>query len=401
MRVWLSSFSPAPMTVRGAERVRACVGALIGIACVGITMRVLLANHPAAVPMLVAPMGASAVLLFGVPASPLAQPWSIIGGNLVAATIGVACAQLIPDPLLAAALAVALALAGMFALRCVHPPSGAVALTAVLGGHDIHALGFGFVVSPILFQSMALLGAALVYHAATGHRYPHANHAAQALGMARGSDAQGLPPMPLTRGDLDAALARQRELLDIAPDDLETLFRDVQLHAYARSFATLTCAEIMSRDVIVVGPRMPATLALERLTRHRVKALPVSDTAGRLAGIVTRADLMQPDARELGATRIVRLMRRWLASAEPAAKRTPGCTVGDVMTTEVRAVSIDAPVSELVPLFADHGHHHVPVVDRDRRVVGVITPTDMIRGVYRQAGLPERSIEHGGARHAA
>lgn len=77
----------------------------------------LLLGPGANIPLLVAPMGASAVLLFAVPASPLAQPWSIIGGNLVSATIGVTCANVIGDPTLAAALAVALAICGMFALR--------------------------------------------------------------------------------------------------------------------------------------------------------------------------------------------------------------------------------------------------------------------------------------------
>ena len=77
------------------------------------------------------------------PASPLAQPWSVIGGNLVSAAIGVACARAVADPTLAAALAICLAIAAMFTLRCVHPPSGAIALTAVLGGAEVHAAGRG------------------------------------------------------------------------------------------------------------------------------------------------------------------------------------------------------------------------------------------------------------------
>src|SRR5258706_10586585 len=105
-------------------------------------MHVLLGPAAANIPLLVAPMGASAVLLFAVPASPLAQPWSIIGGNLVSATVGVACAALIGNPVHAAALAVAVAVGAMFALRCIHPPSGAVALTAGLGGPAGHAMGF-------------------------------------------------------------------------------------------------------------------------------------------------------------------------------------------------------------------------------------------------------------------
>src|ERR1700748_3670746 len=88
---WLLSFWPSPVTLGWPERFRSCLGALLGISFTAGVMHVLLGDH-ALIPLLVAPMGASAVLLFAVPASPLAQPWSIIGGNIVSAVIGVACA---------------------------------------------------------------------------------------------------------------------------------------------------------------------------------------------------------------------------------------------------------------------------------------------------------------------
>ena len=88
-------------------------------------------------PWFLAPMGASAVLLFAVPASPLAQPWSILGGNTVSALVGVSCALLLGHTGLAASAAGALAIAAMFALRCLHPPGGAVAVTAVMGGQAV------------------------------------------------------------------------------------------------------------------------------------------------------------------------------------------------------------------------------------------------------------------------
>ena len=67
------------------------------------------------------------------PASPLAQPWSVIGGNVISGLVGVACVRwlghALPLPLLAG-LACGASIAVMFALRCLHPPGGAVALTA-------------------------------------------------------------------------------------------------------------------------------------------------------------------------------------------------------------------------------------------------------------------------------
>jgi CBS domain-containing membrane protein len=371
---WLSSFIPAPVTVKWQERARSCLGALLGIAFTGGSMFLLLG--PAAnIPLLVAPMGASAVLLFAVPASPLAQPWSIIGGNLVSATIGVTCASVIADPTLAAALAVALSICGMFALRCVHPPSGAVALTAVLGGPAIHALGYRFVLEPIAIQSAALLCAAIIYHAVTGHRYPHSAR----MSRATPSDAAAQASRTgFTRADLEAVLKRRGEMLDIAPDDLESLLRETELEAFSRGFNELNCADIMSRQVVTVSATTRATVAWGLLKRNKVKALPVVDAERNLIGIVTRTDLV--DKRVFGqfipfATRL----DGWLRG-DP--QRTP--TVGYVMSTEVRTTKATAPITDLVPLFAKHGHHHIPVLDDAGHLIGMITQVDLIAGLYRQ-----------------
>ncbi|CAB3687295.1 hypothetical protein LMG27174_02979 [Paraburkholderia rhynchosiae] len=370
---WFSSFLPVPVTVKWQERARSCLGALLGIAFTGGSMYLLL-GPGANIPLLVAPMGASAVLLFAVPASPLAQPWSIIGGNLVSAIIGVTCANVIADPTLAAALAVAFAICGMFALRCVHPPSGAVALTAVLGGPAIHALGYRFVLEPIAVQSVALLAAAIAYHAATGHRYPHSMRQARGAGNAADAGSRA----GFTRADLEAVLKRRSEMLDIDPDDLESLLRETQLQAFSRSFNELTCEDIMSRHVVSVAATTRAVAAWALLKRNKVKALPVIDADHSLIGIVTRADLV--DKRIFGSfSPFITYFDGWLRGD---ALRAP--TVGNVMTTDVCTVKASAPITDLVPMFANYGHHHIPVLDTAGHAVGMITQVDLISGLYRQ-----------------
>ncbi len=369
---WLHSFVPAPVTVRWRERVRSAVGALIGIFFTG-TMMKLVPGAATLIPLLVAPMGASAVLLFAVPASPLAQPWSIIGGNLVAATVGVTCALLVKDPVVASALAVSIAIAGMFALRCVHPPSGAVALTAVIGGPAVHALGYTFVLEPILIQSALLLVGALGYHAATGHRYPHA----QRLPAAERAPTAG----GFTRADIVAALRRQSELLDIDPDDIEAVLREMQLQAQEeklrRTFHALTCADIMSQPAIAATPATSIPHALQLLRQHSIKALPVVDTGQRVIGIVTRADLLGLNPRDFRQT-----LRHWFSIGALTPPR-----VADHMKTHVQTIAATAPMSDLVPLFASAGHHHIPVVDAEGRLAGIITESDLVGGLYRQATI--------------
>ncbi|MBN3810701.1 HPP family protein [Paraburkholderia sp. Ac-20347] len=369
---WLARFAPNPNTLRWRERLRSGVGALIGIGFTGALSHHLLGNA-SSIPYLIAPMGASAVLLFGVPASPLAQPWSIIGGNLVSATVGVTAALLIPDPVMAAAVAVGVAICAMFTLRCVHPPSGAVALTAVLGGPAVRALGYEFVFEPVALQSVMLLAAALVYHAATGHRYPHAAPAAKPAQPAVGDAGK------ISRADLEAVLRERNELLDIDTGDLEALLRETEIRAYARSFGELTCADVMSRNVVSITPATTVEAARALLKQHDVKALPVIDAQQHVKGIVTRADLAD-DGAELHPLRV--LLYAILPTLRPHAN---SLEVAMLMSTHVRTVAASTPIVELLGLFAGRGHHHVPVVDAQRRLVGIVTQADLISGLHRQA----------------
>lgn len=224
LRVRLRAFLPAQRSGDRREIARAGLGAGIGIALTGLISTSLVGGHAA--PLLIAPMGASAVLLFGVPASPLAQPWSIIGGNMVAAVIGVAAAQTFASPTLAAAGAVAGALIAMTLLRCVHPPSGAVALTAVLGGPQVAAMGFGFVAVPVAVNTLVLTLVALAYNNATGRSYPHHAHPPAHPQVAA-------ERLQLSDADFDAVLADYGEALDIGREDLAVLFRELAARADA------------------------------------------------------------------------------------------------------------------------------------------------------------------------
>lgn len=147
------------------------VGGLIGLAGVLAISNAQLGLHGAA--SLVASMGASAVLLFAVPHGALSQPWPVFGGHLVSAVVGVACAKAIPDPVIAGPVAVGLAIGAMHYLRCIHPPGGATALSAVVGGPTVLQLGFQYVITPVLLNVTTLLLVAFVFNAPFAwRRYP-------------------------------------------------------------------------------------------------------------------------------------------------------------------------------------------------------------------------------------
>lgn len=373
---WLRGFIPAPINARKREKLAGCLGAWVGLMFTGMVSKATLGDLN---PWFVAPMGASAVLLFAVPSSPLAQPWSIIGGNLVSALIGVAFARNVGDPMLAASLAGAFAIGAMFALRCLHPPSGAVALTAVLGGPAVHALGFRFALVPVAVNSAFLLFAALLFNNLLRRRYPHAHishanphHTADKLPSER---------LGFTPEDLDDVLKHYNEVLDVSRDDLETLFHQAEMHAYRRRFGEITCADIMSRDVVTVEYGTELEEAWHLLRRHRVKALPVLDRARRVIGIVTFVDFMKNanlDVYEGFDMKLRRFIRRTMGTHSDKAE-----VVGQIMTRHVWTVGTDMHIVELVPLVSDRSLHHIPVVDAERRLAGMITHSDLIAALYR------------------
>jgi CBS domain-containing membrane protein len=229
IRTTLQHLIPPPLAIGWPERVRACAGGLFGIFITSFLTALIFPGESREIAWLVAPIGASSVLLFATPASPLAQPWSIIGGNLISALIGITCARWIQLPMLACALAVAGSIAAMLALRCLHPPGGAVALTAVLGGPAVHAAGYDLLWFPIGVNCLLIVGLGLFFHNATGHRYPHRLPAPPVAQPAT---------LHINRDDIGAAMREMDEILDIEIDDLEQLLRRAEIHALARLAST-------------------------------------------------------------------------------------------------------------------------------------------------------------------
>jgi CBS domain-containing membrane protein len=376
MRLSLRHLLPDAPPLSACERLRSAAGAVVGILVTGVVARLALGPNPA-LPALIAPMGASAVLLFAVPASPLAQPWSILGGNLVSALVGVTAATAIADPVVAASVAIGVAIALMASLRCLHPPSGAVALTAVLGGPAIHGLGYGFVLWPVGANSLLLLGVALLFNNLTGRAYPHGR-----------ADAHGTgDPAPATRGatsaDLDAVLKTYDQVLDVGRDDLAAILGQVQREAYRRRAAgPVTCAAIMSRHVVAIAPHAPLHEALAQLRRHRVKALPVTDEGARILGIVTQTDLLDKTVWERPGPRLGLGRRLALTLARG---RAPHGSVEDIMTSPVRSVRPDTPIADLVPWMQDAGLSHLPVIGPDDRLVGLVAQADLVAELLAEA----------------
>lgn len=200
------------------ERLVSALGGLVAI------LAILLVSHSAVdasgAALVVASMGASAVLVFAVPHGQLSQPWPLVGGHLVSAVVGVSCAALVPQTYLAAALAVGLAIGLMYYLRCIHPPGGATALTAVIGGSAVTDLGYAFVVTPVLLNTLTILAAGVLFNAPFAwRRYPAA---LQRSGAASGATGDEAPP--IAHEDFVYALSQLDSYIDVSEQDLLRIY---------------------------------------------------------------------------------------------------------------------------------------------------------------------------------
>ena len=154
--------------VTWVERLRSVFGAFLGLFMV-IAAAKWLGEFSGINEWLMASLGASALLVFALPQSPMAQPWAVIAGHTITALIGISCAMLVQAPLIALPAAASLSILGMFMLRCLHPPAAAVALIAVLGAITHYRYAF----FPVMVDSILLVLAGAIYSNLTGKRYPN------------------------------------------------------------------------------------------------------------------------------------------------------------------------------------------------------------------------------------
>lgn len=351
---WLTSLRPGTMGYRRADFLRGGFGALVGIALASLAARAV-PGGPAMLPFIVAPMGASAVLLFAAPASPLAQPWSLLVGNTVSTAVGIAAATVVDDVTLAAAVAVAVAIPLMMALRCVHPPGGACALFAAVGSSAVAEQGYAFALWPVGVNTVVLLVVAALVNNLTGRPYPHVPSPPPPQ---QGTDPAASQRVGVQTEDIRQAMARLDRGLDVMPGDVMTLVREAEAHALDRRVGQLTCGALMARDVQTARAGDTIYRARMIMNNHHVKVVPVVDDARRVVGIVTVYDLFNLDVVDL----------------DPISK---------IMTSPVTTVTVDTPVSELVGLMTDLGLRHLPVVDADGRMAGIITRTELIAVLHQ------------------
>lgn len=224
-KAFLNSFKPIPTSATMTEKVRSSLAG--GVAILGLAFALHALPHTGYPLMMLGSMAASAVLLFAAPHSPFSQPWNLVGGHFLSALAGGLSISFIPDPIIAAGVAVGTAIFAMHLTHCLHPPGAATALTLVLSANQFQSMGWQWVVLIVIANTLISLFLALLFNnLLPGRRYP-----AQAT----------TPPSPKLepsvipeQTDIEWALQQMDSVIDVSAADLSIIYDKAQAHAQSR-----------------------------------------------------------------------------------------------------------------------------------------------------------------------
>ena len=357
-----------PVTTRPAwpELLRSGLGAGLGLAVAGVIVGLVDHWFPHSL-FLFAPLGATAVLVFAVPSSPLAQPWNCVVGNTVAALYTLLLLWAFPtlSQTALAALAVGGAIMLMMFLRALHPPGGAVALLTVLASAQMPPLGWALLI-PMSVLSAALVLVGVLYHRVCGRPYPH-------LPVQQAAAQRKESRLALNEQDLQQLLQRFDQTNNLTPEDLGELLAAAEEEAIKRRLSSVDCGTVMSAKLLTVSPQTPLEEVAELFHRHLIKSLPVVDAQGELIGRVLRADLFDwlwQDHRARQQQNLWQRLRSRPSKVQSIAQ--------ELMRAPEMSVQEDTPMGDLLHELASHSVQFIAVL-RGKTLVGVITRSDVIR----------------------
>lgn len=303
-----------------------------------------------------------------------------MGGHLLSAAVGVASAQTLSDPVTASTVAMGGCVLGMLALRCLHPPGAATALTPVLGGASIQALGFEYIWLPVgLNTGLLALMALVINRWMLRHSYPALPARPRHQPVA---GTQENPGGIFSDGDLRQAMKNMDMFVDITLEDLSKLLGDAEKNSFRRFLGDQYCRDLMDPKVHRVEYDTEVEDTWKLMRRHRLKSVPVVDRHNRVIGIVTWNDFLKHIQLAEGQS----FKEGFLAFF----RRTPGVStnkpeaIGHVMSAPVRVLSENSPIADLIPLMAFQGLRQIPIIDAERRLVGMVYQSSLIAALYRQ-----------------
>jgi CBS domain-containing membrane protein len=378
-KAFLRLFIPAANTASFTEKATSGGVAFFGIALVMYVSSFFL--PPADIPWVVASMGASAVLLFAVPLGPLSQPWSFAGGHLISGFIGITVAQFVPDVLAASALAVSLAVFSMYLTNCLHPPGGATALSAVVGSATVHQMGYQYLLTPVALNvAVMLVYALIINNLISGRHYPNTLKAYREEKNKTVGDDTAQTVLSVSREDIKYALQEMGAFVDVSDDELSRIFNLSATYARRKRMGEVLIGDIMTKKVVKAEYGDEVEKLWMLMEKHKIHSIPIVSQTNKIVGIVTISDFLnqvKTPTKEGLKQRLEHFLKRshGMETDKPE-------YAGHLMEHAVITVQPDQHILDLFPIFYEKGIHHLPVVDANNYLLGMVTPKNLLLALH-------------------
>ncbi len=335
-------------------------------------------------PMIVASMGASSVILFFIPNSPLAQPWPFAGGQILSAIVGMTCALYIDETASAAATAVGGSVLVMLLFRCLHPPGATTSLAPIMAGPSMTSMGYEFVIQPVALNVFAMLILSIFINRWLFKlNYPTPLEPEQSTDRST-STGQSLNVNPtVLSSDIEQALSEMDIFIDMSQQNLSDILNKIEMNAFKRIKKDIYCHDIIQTglDTVEFGDYIED--AWKTMYQKKLKAIPVVDQRHRVIGIVTWHDFFK--GIELTPYENFRdHFRQFIQRTTSLSSKKPEA-VGQIMTANVATLNENDHIVDLIPLMSTRGYRQIPIVDQQQRLVGIVFPANLIAALYHFA----------------
>jgi CBS domain-containing membrane protein len=293
-----------------------------------------------------------------------------------------ACALNISEISTAAATAVGGSIVMMLLMRCLHPPAAATSLTPIMAGTSITTLGYSFVLVPVAINVFSMLLLAIIINRWVMNReYP------SPLPVKKETRQRHTLSVPshhvgFSEQDLDIALKESDVFIDMTHAELSHVLSRVEKNAFKRIKGNILCADIMIENVITVEYGTEVEQAWEIMRSNRLKAMPVIDRARRVIGIITWNDFFKfidLNVYESFLDKFRCFIRR---TADVTASKPEA--VGLIMTSSVVTLPETTHIVDLVSLMSTFGHRQIPIVNSEKRLIGMVYQANLIAALYNQ-----------------
>ncbi len=186
------------------------------------------------------------------------------------------------------------------------------------------------------------------------------------------------PGIDLKDEDIYEAMKSIPGYLDITPGDFKEVYRLAYRHALERLSRVVTAREVMTREVVAVGPDTPLAEVAAAMGKAGISGVPVIDSAGKVLGVISEKDFLT-HMGVTGPQNFMTLVASCLQSKGCVALPIKKRRAADIMSAPAVSVGPETSIKGIAAIFTGRSINRVPVTDPEGRLLGIVTRGDLVK----------------------